>query len=99
MSIKIDNLANLRSVIEQLEGCIRERDALLAKLICHPDPTGTMREPPHCPSCSCGIPVPQHWSEYVAQRDELYALRGEILEARRVGRPPEAFWLAYQEKS
>lgn len=23
---------------------------------CHPDPTGKTREPPHCPSCSCGMP-------------------------------------------
>jgi len=22
----------------------------------HKDPTGTTREPPHCPSCSCGLP-------------------------------------------
>jgi hypothetical protein len=22
---------------------------------CHPDPTGKTREPPHCPSCSCGL--------------------------------------------
>lgn len=51
------------------------------------------REPPHCPTCACGIPVPQHWSEYVKLRDDLYALRSEILEARKVGRPPEAFWL------
>lgn len=22
---------------------------------CHPDPTGTTREPPHCPTCACGL--------------------------------------------
>lgn len=22
---------------------------------CHPDPTGKIREPPHCPTCACGM--------------------------------------------
>ena len=25
----------------------------------HTDPTGTEREPPHCPTCGCGAPVDQ----------------------------------------
>lgn len=32
--------------------------ALTAKPQYHVDPTGLKREPPHCPSCSCGMPEP-----------------------------------------
>jgi hypothetical protein len=31
--------------------------ALVAPYLTHPDPTGKTREPPHCPSCSCGTPA------------------------------------------
>lgn len=51
MAIPIDNLANLRSVIEQLEGAIRERDVLLQELF----RPAHEREPPHCPTCCCGL--------------------------------------------
>jgi hypothetical protein len=27
-----------------------------ARVPVHVDPTGTNREPPHCPTCSCGMP-------------------------------------------
>lgn len=33
------------------------------------------------------------YPKYEELRNEIYKLRGEILEARRIGRPPEPFWL------
>lgn len=38
---------------------IESKDAEIARLRqtvpAHVDPTGTTREPPHCPTCSCGL--------------------------------------------
>lgn len=35
----------------------------------HADPTGTTREPPHCPSCSCGMADRHHGGTTVEERE------------------------------
>jgi hypothetical protein len=46
---RVHQILNEAPVEGSVHGSPAERPA-------HPDPTGTTREPPHCPTCACGAP-------------------------------------------
>jgi hypothetical protein len=49
--LSISNTNLLRALVAAFNAMLARRSV---KTAVHPDPTGTTREPPHCPTCECG---------------------------------------------
>jgi hypothetical protein len=60
-----DREIRLRSIRDRIDAYLRAAE----KTIAHRDPTGTTREPPHCPSCSCGMADRHHGGTTVEERE------------------------------
>jgi hypothetical protein len=72
---RVHQILNEEPVEGSVHGSPAERPA-------HPDPTGTTREPPHCPTCACGAPAAALKALPVVEilGDDAAALRRYIVE-------------------
>jgi hypothetical protein len=76
---RVHQILNEEPVEGSVHGSPAERPA-------HPDPTGTTREPPHCPTCACGAPYTYQWpwqrgdAPAAETRDDDASLRRECVD-------------------